>query len=85
MAEEKAEVRAPNMRSFSLNSPEAYEALGPRAERPWIANGALPREPKWGRKEAPISVAAGDEAAAEDAVRDWLRHVEAGRIGKFAK
>ena len=37
---------APNQRSFSLNSEEAYEALCPRFERPWIANGALPREPR---------------------------------------
>jgi len=37
---------APNMRSFSLNSDEAYEALCPRPERPWIPNGALPREPR---------------------------------------
>ena len=37
---------APNVRSFSLNSDEAYEALCPRQERPWIPNGALPREPR---------------------------------------
>lgn len=37
---------APNQRSFSLNSDEAYAALCPREERPWIANGALPREPR---------------------------------------
>ena len=70
-----------SMRTFSLNSAEAYEALCPRAERPWIPNGALPREPKWGRKEAPVHVAAADGAEADEAVRDWLRHVEAGRIG----
>ena len=40
------EPTAPNMRSFSLNSPEAYEALCPREERPWIPNGALPRDPR---------------------------------------
>ena len=40
---------APNMRSFSLNSDEAYEALCTPRERPWIPNGALPREPRvWG-------------------------------------
>jgi hypothetical protein len=33
------------LRSFSLNSDEAYAALCPREERPWIPNGALRREP----------------------------------------
>lgn len=37
---------APNMRSFSLNSDEAYEALCPREDKPWIMNGSLPREPR---------------------------------------
>ena len=37
---------APNMRTFSLNSEEAYEILCPRASRPWIMNGSLPREPR---------------------------------------
>ena len=41
---------APVMRTFKLNSPEAYEVLCPREERPWIPNGALPREPRaWDR------------------------------------
>lgn len=34
---------ARNMRSFSLNSDEAYQILCPRADRPWIMNGSLPR------------------------------------------
>ena len=34
------------MRTFSLNSPEAYEALCTPEARPWIPNGALPREPR---------------------------------------
>ena len=34
------------MRSFSLDSAEAYEALCPREEEPWIRNGSLPREPR---------------------------------------
>ena len=34
------------IRSFSLNSREFYEAVRGPGERPWIANGALPREPK---------------------------------------
>jgi hypothetical protein len=33
-----------SVRTFSLNSAEAYEALCPRQDRPWIPNGALPRE-----------------------------------------
>ena len=37
---------APNQRTFSLNSAEAYEVLCPREDRPWILNGALPREPR---------------------------------------
>jgi hypothetical protein len=69
------------IRSFSLNSPEAYEALCRRAERPGIPNGALPRVPRWARGESKVSAAAADEDAAEGAVREWLRHVEAGRIG----
>jgi hypothetical protein len=44
-----AQSGAPNQRSFSLNSDEGYAALCPRRERPWIPNGALPREPRaWG-------------------------------------
>jgi hypothetical protein len=36
------------LRSFSLNSQELYNAVCERTERPWIPNGALPREPrKW--------------------------------------
>ena len=36
----------PNMRSFSLDSPEAYAALCAPQDRPWIPNGALPRAPR---------------------------------------
>ena len=32
------------MRSFGLNSQEFYEAVVEPRERPWIPNGALPRE-----------------------------------------
>ena len=35
-----------SIRSFSLNSPEAYQALCEPRSRPWIPNGALPREPR---------------------------------------
>ena len=38
---------APNMRSFTLDSEEAYGALCPRdGEEPWIMAGSLPREPR---------------------------------------
>jgi hypothetical protein len=75
--------RAPaeGMRSFSLKSAEAYEALCPRADRPWIANGALPREPRWRREGEGVWVDAGDDDAAAEAFGEWLGHVEAGRIG----
>jgi hypothetical protein len=44
---------APHVRSFSLNSDEAYAALcGRGSYDPWIANGALPREP--GAWELPV-------------------------------
>ena len=34
----------PNTRTFTLNSPEFYEAVCPPRERPWIPNGSLPRD-----------------------------------------
>ena len=34
------------LRTFTLNSDEAYSALCDPRERPWIPNGALPREPR---------------------------------------
>jgi len=34
------------MRTFTLNSPEFYDAVCESRERPWIPNGALPREPR---------------------------------------
>ena len=49
------------MRSFALNSPEAYTALCPREEEPWIANGALPREPRAWERAAIVERAAGQE------------------------
>jgi len=45
---------APNMRTFSLKSDEAYEALCQRSDEPWIPNGALPREP--GAREREVIV-----------------------------
>lgn len=68
------------MRTFSLNSPEAYEALCPNPDRPWIPNGALPREPRWGRRSDPVSVLADNEADARDAFVEWQRHLDAGHF-----
>jgi hypothetical protein len=72
---------AEGRRSFSLKSAEGYEALCPRADRPWIANGALPREPRWPREGEGVWVDAPDDDAAGEALGEWLRHVEARRIG----
>jgi hypothetical protein len=36
----------PPIRTFTLNSKEFYEAVCTPRERPWIPNGALPREPR---------------------------------------
>ena len=68
------------MRTFNLNSPEAYEALCRPEDRPWIPNGALPREPRWGHRPDPVAVQAESEAEAGDAFRAWLWHLESGRI-----
>jgi hypothetical protein len=78
---EADEPSAPNQRTFSLNSDEAYEALCPRAERPWIPNGALPREPRWPKADHGVWVDAETDDAAADADGEWRRHVEAGRVG----
>ena len=71
------------IRTFKLNSPEAYEALCGRRERPWIPNGALPREPRWPRGESPVWVDAETEDDAGRAVSEWLGHVGAGHIGQY--
>jgi hypothetical protein len=42
---------ARNPRSFGLNSREFYEAVREPRGRPWIPNGALPREPKARERE----------------------------------
>ena len=61
--------RAPGVRTFSLNDPEAYEALAAPRERPWIPNGALPREPRLWERSAERSEQAGSatRAARRDA------------------
>jgi hypothetical protein len=45
---------APSLRSFGLNSREFYEAVCEPRERPWIPNGALPREPKAREREVTV-------------------------------
>jgi hypothetical protein len=69
------------IRTFGMNSREFYEAVCEPRERPWIPNGALPREPRWPRGGSGVSVAAENDAQADHALREWMRHVEAGRIG----
>jgi hypothetical protein len=75
-------VRQPaGQRSFSLNSPEAYEALCDPVDRPWIPNGALPREPHWPRGPAAVPVMAESRDDASEVFRSWLAYLGAGRIG----
>jgi hypothetical protein len=81
---------------YNLNSPEAYEVLCPRDSRPWIPNGALPKEKRPDRG-APVQVTAlpsagetgvpaeaDNEEAAKEAFKEWQDHVDAGRLGKKA-
>jgi hypothetical protein len=79
-AEQKAEERR-GPRIYNLNSPEAYEVLCPRDSRPWIPNGALPREKRPDRG-APVQISGGSEEEAQQAFKEWQAHVDAGRIGK---
>ena len=72
-----------SIRTFGLNSPEFYEAVCEPRERPWIPNGALPRESR--RRPADgegVSVRAETDDAAGEAFAEWRRHVDAGRIGE---
>jgi len=71
------------MKTFLLNGPEAYQALCVRSDQPWIPNGALPREPRWGHQSDPLAMTCegADGQEALEAARAWLAHVEAGRIG----
>ena len=93
-AEQKAEEERRGPRIYNLNSPEAFEVLCPRDSRPWIPNGALPREKRPDRG-APVQVTAlpsvgetgvpaeaDNEEAAKEAFKEWQAHVDAGRIGK---
>jgi hypothetical protein len=70
------------MRTFSMNSREFYEAVCEPRERPWIPNGALPREPRWPRPSSGVSVDAETDDAAAEAFGEWRRHVQAGRLGR---
>ena len=68
------------MRSFSLNDPEAYDALRSPPD-PWGWGPRLSRNSRWGERSDPVAVMAGNEVEAEDAFAEWQRHVDAGRIG----
>jgi hypothetical protein len=81
MSDHAGEPAAPVLRTFSLKSPEAYDAMCPRPDRPWIPNGALPREPRPRDEADGVWVSAEDEDVAGRAFGDWLAHVQAGRIG----
>jgi hypothetical protein len=71
--------RAPNMRSFSLNSAEGEAAL--RVPRPsWVWAGGLPPEPRRPRGPEGASVSADTQDAATEALADWLGHLDSGRI-----
>jgi len=72
---------APNQRSFSLNSKEAFEALCPWTERPFMPRGTTSADPRWLRESDGAWVSAEDEESAGTAFAEWLWHVEAGRIG----
>ena len=50
----KPDCEAPNQRSFGLNSDEAYAAMCPREDRPWIMAGSLPREPRTWEREVVV-------------------------------
>lgn len=52
-------MRTSGLRSFSLNSREAYETVCAPEVRPWIPNGALPREPKRREPAAIVEVGKG--------------------------
>jgi hypothetical protein len=81
------------MRQFSLNDPEAYEALRSPPD-PWGWGPRLSRNSRWRERSDPVAVMAGIEprssvrgterdvqVEAEDAFAEWQRHVDAGRIG----
>jgi hypothetical protein len=81
------------MRSFSLNSPEFHEFVSPPPD-PYGWGPRLCREPNFPREPDYVSVMAevqpsssvpgterDAEAQAGSAFKEWLGHLEAGRIG----
>ena len=69
------------MRSFGLNSPEFHEWVSP-APDPWGWGPRLWRDPQFPKEPDYVSVMADTEAEAETALKEWLGHVEAGRVGR---
>jgi hypothetical protein len=67
---------APNQRSFTLNSDEFYEAVCAPEERPWIPNGALPREPRAREREVVVEKRGSGAAFREWA--DWVMRFGGG-------
>jgi hypothetical protein len=71
--------RAPNNRTFSLNSAEGEAAL--RIPRPsWVWAGGLPPEPRYARAPEGTSVSADTQDEATQALTDWLSHLDSGRL-----
>jgi hypothetical protein len=60
----------PMQRTFSLNSREFYEAVCPPAERAWIPNGALPREPRRWEQDVIVEVGKGAEGVRPEHIRE---------------
>jgi len=63
------------IRTFGLNSREFYESYCRRAF------SELPRDPTFPKEPDHIQVSAKTEDEAQDAVKAWRAHVDAGRIG----
>lgn len=69
------------IRSFSMNSEEAHEALcTPRSRHIWKPMFKDP--PRWPRDDEGVWVSAETHDEADEAFKQWLGHVEAGRIGR---
>jgi hypothetical protein len=68
------------MRTFSLKSDEAYEALRVPPD-PYGWGPRLSREPNFPKEPDYVSVITETEVEARTAFKEWLRHVDNGRIG----
>jgi hypothetical protein len=68
------------IRTFSLNSDTAYDALRAPPD-PWAWGPQLSRNSNWPREPAKVLVMAETEDEAEVAFKEWVAHVEAGRFG----